>query len=128
LSKKITVYTNDPQQPTISLTISGRVERFVSISPPRVTLEGPAGQPLAATVAIEPLDKHPFKILKTKAQYGKHIRYRLRTVTEAGMPKYLMTIENLKQTAGRYYDVIYLNTDSDLKPQLRVDVIGRISE
>ena len=104
------------------------VERFAAITPPKVTLKGPAGKPLIATVAILPLDKHPFKIVQTRAQYGKHIRYRLTTVIESGVSKYLMTVENLKQTAGRYYDVIYLNTDSDIKPQLRVDVIGRISE
>ena len=104
------------------------VEQFVSIKPARVTLKGPAGKPLSATVDISPKKDYPFKIIRTKAQYGKHIRYQLKTVTESGIAKYQMTIENLKKTAGRYFDVIYLSTDSNIKPQLRVDVIGRISE
>jgi hypothetical protein len=110
------------------LKVTGRVNRFATITPARVTLKGSAGQPLSATVDIQPMKHYPFKIIRAKAQYGKHIRYQLKSVTESGVSKYMMTIENLKKTAGRYFDIIYLFTDSDIKPQLRVDVIGRISE
>ena len=122
------MYTNDPQNHTIHIKVTGRVNKFATITPARVTLKGPAGKPLTATVDIRPMKYYPFKIIRTKAQYGKHIRYELKTVTESGVSKYMMTIENLKKTAGRYFDVIYLSTDSDIKPQLRVDVIGRISD
>jgi len=36
-------------------------------------------------------------------------------------------VENLKQETGRYYDTIFLMTDSRVKPKISIQVYGKIS-
>ncbi len=121
------VLTTDPKNPDTQLTISGPVKSFATITPNNVRLFGKAGEPLAETVRIVPESSFPFKILEAKAQIGRDIRYEL--TTEDNMPggAYLLKVENLKKEAGRYFDTIFLETDSPVKPRLSIQVYGKIS-
>jgi hypothetical protein len=110
----------------LGFTISGQVEKFVTVIPKTVNLNGPADAPLRVTVKIIPEEKYPFRIIETKAKFGKDIHYNLQVVKRSPLIKYLLTIENKKKEKGRYYDVVYLKTDSKLKPQINVNVYGRI--
>jgi len=38
----------------------------------------------------------------------------------------VLTVENLKKEIGRYNDVIYLETDSNLRPVIPIYVVGNI--
>jgi len=61
LEKIITVITNDPLNASISLTITGAVEKLVTIRPQRVRLTGPAEEPINASVDIIPEKKYAFQ-------------------------------------------------------------------
>ncbi len=122
-SKNITVYTNDPKQPQLMLLISGQVNRFVTIEPENVNLKGIAGQKIQTSVNIVPDTHYPFNILESFADKGKNIRFALEKKADG----YVLTVENLLETAGRYFDKITLKTDNPAMPQIAVSVYGNIS-
>jgi len=121
-SKNITVYTNDPKQPRLMLLISGQVNRFVTIEPENVNLKGIAGQKIQTSVNIVPDTHYPFNILESLADKGKNIRFALEKKADG----YVLTVENLLETAGRYFDKITLKTDNPAMPRIAVNVYGNI--
>ena len=127
MHKAIRVMTTDPKKPVTQLTISGSVKNFATITPKNIRLYGKVGEPVKETVWIVPEESYPFKILETKAQIGRDIRYELTSEKQAPGGAYLLTVENLKQETGRYYDTIFLVTDSRVKPKISIQVYGKIS-
>ncbi len=120
--------TNDPRRAETQLSISGPVKVFATITPQNVRLYGTIGAALKEIVRIVPEESYPFKIIDTKAQMGKEIRYHLSEDNQSRQTAYLLTVESLKQTTGRFYDTIYLTTDSRIKPKISIRVYGKISE
>jgi hypothetical protein len=86
----------------LDLTIMGHVEQFVDIVPKRAVLNGVAGSP-TKNIA--------FTIDETKSPEKK---------------EYVLTVENLQKTKGRYVDTIKLKTDSKIRPEIKIYVIGNI--
>lgn len=108
--------------------MGGHVEKFVTITPARVNLLGYAGQPLKAVVKIIPEEKYPFKITGTETAGQKNIRYILEQAEPTKDKGYILTVENLKKDKGQYHEVIFLKTDSKIKPLLNIGVYGNILE
>jgi len=127
MTKNAGVYTNDKSNPQQDLIISGQVETFVTIRPRQANLRGIVGDPIKGTVTIIPEKKYPFKIINSRAENGKNIKYQLEETTVSDTTAYRLNIENLKTDAGRYYDAIILETDSKIRPQLSVRVYGHLS-
>ena len=90
-------------------------------------LFGTVDSALKETVRIVPEESYPFKIIDTKAQVGKEIRYNVSEEHQSRHTSYLLTVENVKRTTGRFYDTIYLMTDSQIKPKISIRVYGKIS-
>jgi len=126
MTKNAGVYTNDKSNPQQDLIISGQVETFVTIRPRQANLRGIVGDPIKGTVTIIPEKKYPFKIINSRAENGKNIKYQLEETTVSDTTAYRLNIENLKTDAGRYYDAIILETDSKIRPQLSVRVYGHL--
>jgi len=108
------------------LTIVGNVEQFVDIVPKRVVLTGFEGNPIKAKVKIIPQDKYPFTIKKAKATHTKNIAFTLEKSKSPEKKEYVLTVENLKKTNGRYVETIKLTTDSKIRPEIKIYVIGNI--
>ena len=100
---------------------------FASITPQTIKLYGSSDTSLKGIVRIVPEKSYPFKIIDSKAQVGTDIRFNVSEVNHSPQKSYILTIENLKQTAGRFYDTIYLMTDSPIKPKLSIRVYGKIT-
>jgi len=126
LTKHGTIITNDPKRPKIKLTITGNVEKFVTITPPRVQLMGPPGQPLTASLNIIPEKKYAFKIIGAKAEKGEHITVSVREEKRSEGTGYVLTVQNLKKDKGRYVDTIILKTTSRIQPTIKIQVYGNI--
>jgi len=92
-----------------------------------VRLSGPANKQIKQSVHIIPRKKYPFKIIGARARMGKDIRYRYDVHKSAEGDGYLLTIENSKETKGRYYDSIHLKTDSKIFPEIVINVYGSIT-
>jgi hypothetical protein len=126
--KHISVMTNDPVKPKHSLTITGKVENIVTISPQRVRFSGSAGQLLNASVSIIPEKKYPFKIIEANAKKGEHITVSIKEEKKSERTGYVLTVENLKKDKGRYVDTIVLKTTSKIQPTIKIPVYGIIYE
>lgn len=123
-SKRITAHTNDPKNKILEFRISGDVNRFAEIDPTSVRLKGTPGQDIRKAVSIIPDEKYPFKILEATAAKGEHIRFDLEKKADG----YVLNVENLMQTKGRYFDTIHLKTDHAEKPEIIIRIYGSISE
>ena len=126
LKKNITIQTNDKKRPNINLTITGEVKKFATIRPQRITLYGPVGEQLQASVKIIPEKKYSFRILEALAIKGNNISCNLEEIKESGEYTYLLTVKNLKKDAGRYSDTIALKTTSKILPKINISVYGSI--
>jgi hypothetical protein len=120
------VKTNTPNQPVFYLTVVGNVQNFVSIVPKRVVLRGFSGDEIKATVKIVPEDKYPFEIKDVRAVNTKNIRFNLEKSKYSNKMEYVLSVENLKKDQGRYFDTIKLETDSKIRPEIQIHVIGNI--
>jgi hypothetical protein len=126
MNKQIQVFTNDPAKQRIVLSVSGKVLHFAKIKPKYARLVGTPGTDIKKTITITREKDYPFKIVKAKARNGRNIAFTLEEFSEAGADGYILTIENKKETAGRYADTLTLMTDSPVKSALRVPVYGQI--
>ena len=126
MSEVVRVQTNDPQLPWLDLSIRGQVEKFALIEPERVVLIGKIGDDLRQTVRIQPQATNPFKIIAVRSKQGdKFIRFNL--IEEPGKDGYRLEVKNRSEQKGTYYDQIVLETDSSVRPEIKIIVMGRLS-
>jgi hypothetical protein len=126
IQKTVEVFTNDEKQPVFNLVIAGSVENFVTITPRTVSLNGFVGEPIKQKVSIIPEQKYAFKITNAHARNGKYINFQLEELKKAGKTEYSLTVENLRKVEGRYSDLIILQTDSKIQPNVNVRVYGDV--
>ncbi|MFH1985964.1 MAG: hypothetical protein ABIL58_29360 [Pseudomonadota bacterium] len=126
LRQTVRIQTNDPGRPWISISMIGRVEKLLDIQPERIRLIGGADQTLTADVVITKRTDHPVTIEKLLAKNGRSIRYEWvqRCTAESG--RCLIRVTNTQKEKGRYADVLYLVTDSDLRPTIPIFITGVI--
>ncbi|MBN2420590.1 MAG: hypothetical protein JXL81_14460 [Deltaproteobacteria bacterium] len=124
----IVIKTNSEINPEIEVGVNGWIKapQIAEISPEAVILIGNVGESLKGIVTIKPSERYPFKILETKADNGKFIRFILKEIVESQKIKYLLTIENKKEEEGFYNDTIRLKTSSDIQDEIQIRVSVRI--
>jgi len=91
-------------------------------------LHGVIGQEIKRKVAIIPTPKYPFKIVKVRAKDGKDISYQLSEEKSETGQKYALTVENKRMQKGSYFDIITLETDSKIQPELHIRVYGQLRQ
>jgi len=79
-------------------------------------------------VVIVPKEKYPFKITGSRARQGKYFKFELSEQIHAGRLQYMLLVTNIRRKKGRYADTIYMDTDSRIKPQIQVPVVGYLYE
>ena len=126
MTKTATIESNDPQTPRLRLTLSGEVNSFAQVEPRRVSLAGVAGETIEAIVTITPVAAYPFKVIESKALKGDYIDHRVAEKQSGGALYYELTVTNLKDEAGHYSDTIIIKTDSEIRPELRINVRGNL--
>jgi hypothetical protein len=128
ISESVTVFTNDPGKPALELVVSGNVKTFAKIEPKNIRLFGKAGEPVSAVVEIVPGKDTPFKIKGVRVNNGQFIRTDLSDKKREGQSLYELKVTSTRTAPGAISDVVYLDTDSELRPVLQVPVMGRITE
>lgn len=111
MKKSIKVYTNDPKNEKIALQLSGTVKKFVTIKPSKVFLKGNVGENISQIVTITPGEGEVFKILQANALKGGDYKHSLKEIESDGKIAYELTVENIRETEGRYFDKIFMITD-----------------
>ncbi len=128
MQKSIQVQTNDMKRANFKLEVEGEVEKFATITPPKIILAGTVGTPVIAAVNIIQEKKHPFKIKTIRAKNGEFIRWEVIEEKIAGMTGYTVRVENLKKEAGSYFDTLTIETDNKDRPEIKLAVSGRIED
>ncbi len=128
MKKTAEVHSDDKSLPIARIQVSGNVEKFVSIIPRTISLRGYVGDNIKKSVTIIPEKKYDFKITKVRARNGKHINFELEEIKGTGRKEYSLTVENLLAREGRYSDLIIMETDSNIRPELSVKVYGKLSQ
>ncbi len=127
MKKTATVYSNDPFQPQLALTLRGQVDKFAQIKPEHVIIRGYAGDSLRRRITVVPFPENPFTITGVKAKHGTNIKIAWEAQETPEGKTYVVEVENTRQVKGRYYDTVYLMTDSALRPRIPVQVRGSIA-
>ncbi|MFH1153905.1 MAG: DUF1573 domain-containing protein [Pseudomonadota bacterium] len=122
LSRTVEVSLDDPDTPFVALKLEGAVDTFATISPANVSLTGPPGTGTRTEVTIVPSPKYPFSIVGTSVKSKKNIACSLARSAD----RYVLTVQNLLEQPGRYFEIIVLTTDSPLQPELKIRVMGII--
>ena len=127
MKKKAVIHSNDPYRPQFALTMNGQVKPFAQIKPQHIIIRGFVGEPLRRRVTVVPSRDNPFAITEVKAKHGDNIKIAWETKETPQGITYLVDVENIRTERGRYYDTLYLMTDSTLKPQIPIQVRGSIA-
>ena len=129
--QNITVFTNDPENRRIGLTLTGPVEAFASITPRFVRLAASVENFRAEQVVIIiPPEASPFNIVATRqVPMGENapFAHRLEQDEQRGERVYRLVVENLQRHAGSYYGTIHLATDHPKRKELSLNVHGHIT-
>ncbi len=120
------IKTNDPNRPWLGVAVTGMVEKFAEIRPERVRLAGPAGTPLETEVEIVHREDFPFSVTEIKPKNGKFITYEKTEHRSDGKTRSIIKVKNTRMEKGRYFDVLYLLTDSDIRPTIPIYITGII--
>ena len=125
LSKQIQVHTNQTGNPLI-LKVSANVERIATVTPEVVHFVGDPGKNLETTVHILPSDRYDFSLKDQVVPAMKNVQAVLK-LSNTGKKAWDLVVTNTRTTAGRYYEVITLATDSTVQPELKIRVFGNLS-
>lgn len=124
LVQQIKVHTNLTDNP-LTLKVSGSVEKIATITPEVVHFAGAPGDNLEATVYILPSDRYDFSLKDQVVPAMKNVEAVLKLPDTRGKA-WELVVTNTRKTAGRYYEVITLATDSQAQPELKIRVFGNL--
>ncbi|MCJ7682654.1 MAG: hypothetical protein MUO68_00005 [Desulfobacteraceae bacterium] len=128
-SDTITLLTTSSIRKKLTIPVYGDIKarQIAVITPPgSVMLRGYAGEAIKASVTIVPKKERMFDIVETKADKGENIRFTLTTSKEADSNVYLLTVENIKKTQGRFRDNIRLFTTDKIQKEITIPIWGEI--
>lgn len=118
--RKIMVSTNDPDQPVFYLNLAGKVETFADIDPKNILLQGSSKDQIQTSVTITPKKQYPFNILKTRLD--DRLKGNVSITMKKDNGNYIVHAENLSKVKSRYAGRFYLETDSTIKPEIKIIV------
>ncbi len=122
----VKIHTNDPDLKVTTVSLSGEVRPIARLTPQMISLRGKPGDSISAEIKIVPAAFPDFNIVNAVAKNGHDIDF---TIEKQGTPPdsyFVLTVHNQKSTAGRYFDIIELETDLDPKRTIKIRVAGYI--
>lgn len=119
----LTVFTNDPIQPRLRLTMKGKIKPLIEVLPGNlIALSGVVGEVPEGSLDLKATDK-PFHITGMQTDLEGKIRHEIETVEDGR--HYRLKVKNTAP-AGSYRGGIKLQTDLAAKNQIVVQVKGEI--
>jgi hypothetical protein len=123
--KETKVRINDPDQPSLVLTLTGIAQPFIEIQPSHIVrLRGSSSDDLRGQVRFISHLPTPFEI----TQFHTNIPDRIEVTLKPEVPGkvYVLEVRNKAQQSGPYAGMITLSTNSSKRPRLIVRVFGEI--
>lgn len=111
-----------------NLDISMYVKKIASVTNHKIILRGSGSQVIEGSARIIPEEDHPFEITGIKAKKGLHIDYSYKKIENNGSVEFIVVVKNKQKKQRVYRDMLFVQTDSKRRPELRIRVEGHISE
>jgi hypothetical protein len=123
--KETKVRLDDPDRPSLVLTMTGLAQPFIEIQPSHIVrLRGAPGDDLRGQVRFISHLPKPFKITQFRTNIPDKIEVTLKP--EVPDKVYVLEVRNKGQQSGAYAGLIQLATNSEKRPRLIVRVFGEI--
>jgi len=123
--RDILVSTNDPQKSVFHIYYYGQIEEFANLEPKVLVLRGAAGQPIQSIVTLTPRKEYPFSLISVDVD--DILKDKVKFSNEHKDGKYIITVDNLQTTPGKYVGKLHLKTDNKLKPEIKMYIKGMIN-
>jgi hypothetical protein len=123
--RDILVSTNDPKKSVFHIYLYGKIEEFAYVEPKIAVLRGTAGQPIQSVITITPRKEYPFTLLEVSID--DVLKDKVKFSREQRDGKYIVTIDNIQKTSGKYVGKLYMKTDNKLKPVMKMYIKGTIN-
>lgn len=122
-----TIFSNDPQQPTVRITIGGVIKPFISVQPtPRVIFSGYYGDTMEEKLLITSRIDEPFAITEVSSTIDDKIEYTLKN--EKKDKEYSLGIKTRGGIQETFRGKIVLKTTSQKKPEILVTVMATLKK
>ena len=126
--KKVTlVKTDDPAKPSFSVTITGPVDKIITIDPRSVFLEGKPGDNLESVIKITPIEKYRCSIIGLEQKKNSEIKATL-IAPEGDSKFWQIKVKATSSKAGQFYDQLILKTDSKYMPSISIRAYAIFSD
>jgi len=125
VKKTAVVYSNDPDQPQVTVVVSGRVTPSVAVDPPAVLLEGWVSEDIRRTVTIRANAPQALTLEPAQGTDAEKVAYELKTIENGRV--YQLIIHNISKKRDRYAGLITLKTNYAHKPELKIGYMGAIN-
>ncbi len=123
MAKTATVYSDDPQNPRVTLKMEGSVLPLIDVKPSAMVIFHGMPDQVHESVLDLIAGPMPFHISSVQSNLEQKIEYKLDTVEDG--KHYRLRVSN-KLNRGHYSGYIKVNTDLAQKPEVMVRVGGNI--
>lgn len=115
------------EQKDFNLEVSVDVKQIAAISNHKITLKGAGEQELEGSTLIVPAPAYPFNVTGIRAKKGLHIEYSFKKIEKSSGNEFLVMVRNTQKKQRVYRDMLFVQTDSPVRPEIRIRVEGHIS-
>ncbi len=118
------VFSNDPEQPRVTIALTGNVWAPVRIVPQRVQLNGIVGDTVEHVVRLQGQKKEPLVVKLSSVSIPDKVQVDLKEV-EKGR-RYELYVKNAVQGETRYTGKVKLTTNYPERSEILIKVLGNI--
>lgn len=129
LSKTVTVTSNDPKQPSVVLTITGKITPEFALSDPSIYFgSNPRGREVTKELLVDITPDKPLMLLGA-ASTDENVTVKLEPVPGSDGKKFkVIAVQKASAGEGIHFGNIVIKTSSQAKPELRITVRGIVTK
>lgn len=124
VTKSARVFSNDPSNKIMTLSIRMTVQEAISLSQSRIYLKGEEGQHITESLVIEAKTGKPLELEPAPFDLKDKIDYKIEYIEKG--KRYKITLTNKEGVTGSYKSKLKIKTNYPEKPQLVVYVFMNI--
>jgi hypothetical protein len=120
--------SDDPQQPKVTLSISGSVKQYITVEPvPSISLQGFDGEKIEQVATIKAAaEAQPFKITGITSNVDDKIKYKIKNIRDG--QEYQLQVETRDGLKEHFKGKMFVTTDYQKKPKNEIVVSGRLQK
>lgn len=120
-AKNTTIHSNDPDSPTMSVSMVGNEIPFVAVEPERLYLQGRYGEKIERAVTVRSNEENPdFEVTSVASNIDDKITYKLEKMEDGSYTVKLF--KNPKLPTLNTYGTLMIHTNSENAPERVVQV------